>query len=165
MNNRAFVAFIAVFLSLGLGTGYRLSTLPKLETYKLLNLAGLFYDFLGVVVLSEMAATHAKWKKTSVEKIAPTVLWFHMVFPLGAILGSGLAAIFAHPASWTSVSKFALGFWGYSIIPLSVLDATVTFPRFAPIKTIDSRWRWFGLFLLLSGVGMQLIAALLSLTP
>jgi len=163
MRNRSFAAFIAVIIGLGVATGCKLATLPKLETYKLLNVVGLFYDFLAVVVLSEIAASSAKWKRISVETIAPVVLWLQSAFPFGVFVGGFVAAALLHSSSWTAVSRFAVSFFGYSLIPLSVLDATVTFPRFAALKALESRWRWFGLYLLLNGVGLQLIAGLLGL--
>jgi hypothetical protein len=163
MSNRAFVVFISLVLALGLTTGYHLSGLPRLETYKLLNVVGLFYDFLGVVVLSEIAVSSGKWKKVSVDWIAPAVLWLHMVFPLGVFVGGLLAAVVLHSSSGDAVSQFAVVFWAYSMIPLTVLNETVVFPQFAFFRGLETRWRWFGLYLLLSGVGLQLIGALLGL--
>jgi hypothetical protein len=164
MSNRAFVVFISLVLALGLATGYHLSTLPKLETYKLLNVAGLFYDFLGVVVLSEIAVSSGRWKKISVDRIAPAVLWLHMVFPLGVFVGGLFGTVVVQSSSGRAVSQFAVVFWAYSMIPLAVLNETVVFPQFALLRGLESRWRWFGLFLLLTGVGLQLTAALVGLT-
>lgn len=163
MTSRRFAIFITVILCLGVAAGCQLASLPKLETYKLLNVAGLFYDFIAVLVLSEMASSSAKWKKISVEKMAPAVLWLHTVFPLGVSLGGVLAAVLLHSSSWAAVSRLAVSFWIYSLLPLSALDATVTFPRFAGLKALESRWRWFGLYLLLNGVVLQLIAGVLAL--
>jgi hypothetical protein len=98
-----------------------------------------------------------------VELIAPAVLWFQTVFPLGALIGGGSALIFGHKPSATAVAKFGLLFWSYSIIPVFLLDEFVAFPRLAS-KKIESRWRWFGLLLLLSGVMLQLFAAVQSLS-
>jgi hypothetical protein len=161
MSNHRFVVFLAVIVGLGVATGYWLATLPKLESYQLLNVAGLLYTFLAVVVLSEIATSNARWKKISVETVTPVVLWLHTVFPLGVSLG-GVLAVALHSSSW-AVPRFAFSFFVYSIIPLSVLNETVVFPRFAAVKGLESRWRWFGLYLLLNGVGLQLIAALLGL--
>jgi hypothetical protein len=103
------------FTLLGVAAGYQLSALPKLETHKLLNVAGLFYDFLGVAVLSEMVASSAKWKQISVDAIAPGILWLHTIFPFGTFLGGFLAALLLHSSSWTSswtaVSRLAVIFW------------------------------------------------------
>jgi len=64
MSNRAFWIFVSILLLFGSVTGFRLSGLPKVETYKLLNVAGLSYNFLGVLVLSELLATSPRWKDT-----------------------------------------------------------------------------------------------------
>src|SRR5579872_2717217 len=62
-RSNAVQIFVSAVVLLGLAAGYRLSELPRLETYKLLNLAGLSYDFLGVLVLSELLASNTKWKQ------------------------------------------------------------------------------------------------------
>jgi hypothetical protein len=77
MSNHRFAVFLAVIVGLGVATGYGLATLPELESYQLLNVAGLLYTFLAVVVWSEIATSSARWKKISVETIAPVVLWLH----------------------------------------------------------------------------------------
>jgi hypothetical protein len=163
VNNRTFAVFVSVVAALGFIAGYRLSELPRFDDYKLWNIAGLFYDLLAVIVLSEIATSNAKWKQRSVEVIAPAVLWFQTAFPLGALIGGGVAVLFGHKPSAGYVAKFALLFWSYSIIPVFLLDEFVAFPRLAS-KKIESRWRWFGLLLLLSGVVLQLIAAIESLS-
>jgi hypothetical protein len=125
MSNHRFVVFLAVIVGLGVATGYWLATLPKLESYQLLNVAGLLYTFLAVVVLSEIATSSVRWKKISVETIAPVVLWLHTVFPLSVSLG-GVLAVARHSSSW-AVPRFAFSFFVYSIIPLSVLNETVVY--------------------------------------
>ena len=163
MSNRVFVVFVSLVFLIGLTTGYRLSGLPRLENYKLVNIVGLFYDFLGVVVLSEIAASSPKWKKISVAWVAPTVLWLHTILPLGAFIGALISGIVVHGASSSALSRFTIAFWGYSIIPLAALNDMVVFPQFAALKSNESRWRCFALLLLLTGVGLQLIAALMGL--
>jgi hypothetical protein len=114
---------------------------------------------LGVVVLSEMVASSASWKRISVDVVAPFVLWLHTIFPVAAFLGASLTR---GPSSGV-VSTFAIGFWGYTLIPLMFLNETVAFPRLRALRSTESRWRYFGLLLLLSGVGLQLIAAVIGL--
>jgi hypothetical protein len=163
MSNRAFILFALVVLALGACTGYRLSAQQKLEVYKLLNVVGLCYDLLAVVVLSEIVGLSTKWKKTSVETLAPMVLWFHTVFPLGVALGGLVASVLMHRPSGRAVSAFAFAFWVYSIIPLSFLDAMVAFPRIPTLKPLDTRWRVFAVYLGLTGVTLQLVAAIVGL--
>jgi hypothetical protein len=83
-----------------------------------------------------------------------------MALPLGAFIGT----IFARGSpSRESISGFAIAFWAYSVIPLTFLDATVVFPRYNALRNLESRWRYFGFFLFLSGMTLQLIAAIQDL--
>jgi hypothetical protein len=87
MTNRVFRIFFSVVLLLGLAAGYWLAALPGLQTNELLNLVGLSYNFLGVLVLSELLAVSATWKNICVKFLAPGVLWLHTLIPLGACVG------------------------------------------------------------------------------
>lgn len=159
-----FWIFVSAISLLGLALGYRLSALPRLETYKFLNVAGLSYDFLGVLVLSELLASTVRWKNVCVKFLAPLILWLHTLIPFGAFLGASLPGQLMHKPSSEIVAKFFLLFFGYSLIPLTVFDEFVVFPRLRFVKRdVETRWRWFGLLLLLSGVGLQLAAAVLAL--
>ena len=164
MKNRQFSIFVALVLGLGVFIGYRLSTMPMFQPYKLVNIVGLLYDFLGVIILSEVIASNLKWRKLSVDIIAPLILWLQSLVPFGVMIGGFVATVVKHGSTGSNVSRFAVSFFGYSLIPLSLLDATIVFPRFVALKNLESRWRWFGLYLLLSGVGMQVIAAFMNLT-
>ena len=73
MSNRLFAVFVVATTSLGIVIGYRQSTMPQFQSYKFLNVVGLFY-YLGVVVLSEMLAPNPRWKKLSVNVVARLVL-------------------------------------------------------------------------------------------
>ena len=148
-----------VFL-FGVFLGHHLSLWQQVDTKKLLNVVGLFYNLLGVVVLSEIVTSSSKLKGISVNLVAPGVLWLHTAIPLGAFFG----AMFASGSpSGASISRFAIGFWAYSLIPLALLEATVIFPGFRVFRGLESRWRYFGFFLFLSGIALQLIAAVESL--
>lgn len=163
MSNRIFHVSISVVLVFGITVGYELSKFPRLETGKLINVVGLVYALLGVVALSELAALSSRWKRIAVQWVAPAVLWVHTVFPLGIFWGGFAAELFLRSASGAKLSKFAVTFFAYSLVPLSVLNETVVFPQFAALRGLESRWRWFALFLLLTGVALQLIAALMAL--
>jgi len=134
MRNRLFNIFVALVVGLGLFMGYRLSTMPKFQPFKFVNIAGLLYDFLGVVVLSEMIASNAKWRKLAVDVTAPLILWLQSLVPFGVMLGGFVASVLKHSPSGGDVSRFAISFFGYSLIPLVVLEATVVFQRFAVLK-------------------------------
>lgn len=96
MRNHTFWIVLAAMFALGFAGGYRMSGLPKLETDKVLNLAGLVYTFLGVLVLSEVLATE-RWKGFCVRWLAPTILWLHSIVPLGAFASSFAGQIMKRP--------------------------------------------------------------------
>jgi hypothetical protein len=139
---------------------------PDLRTYKLLNLAGLFYALLGVLVLSELIAADDGWRDFCVRKLAPSIVWGHTNIPVGAILGSFIAWIM-HKPSPGAVGIFSFAFWGWSLIVLDPFEKIVAFPGrlWFPLvgRDIETRWRWLGFFLVLAGVGAQLVAAVMDL--
>lgn len=93
--------------------------------------------------------------------LAPAVLWFNSVIPLGVFMGAGVRM---QKPSAGIIAKFSVGFFPYSLIPLALLNEFVVFPILPFVKRdVETRWRWFGLLLLLSGIAVQLIAALLAI--
>ena len=165
MSKRSFRWVIGIQFVAGLFSGYRLSSIPELHTYKLLNLAGLFYALLGVLVLSELIAADG-WKDFCVRKLAPSIVWGHTTIPVGAIFGGVIAAIMHKPSPW-AVGLFSFLFWGWSLLVLEPFEKIVAFPRFPwfPLvkRDVETRWRWLGFFLVLGGVGAQLVAAVMDL--
>jgi hypothetical protein len=162
VRNRSFWWVIGILFVAGFLAGYRLSSIPELRTYKLLNLFGIVYAFFGVLVLSEMLATDG-WKEFCVRTLAPAILWIHTVAPLGACIGSSIAGMMHKPSS-LAVGLFSGTFMGYSIIAGTAFEAIVVFPRLSFVKRdVETRWRWLGFFLVLGGVGAQLAAAVMDL--
>jgi hypothetical protein len=82
--------------------------------------------------------------------------------PTGAALGAGLAWFLGRGLSAYITGAFAFGNFGYMIMVGSVLEQTVVLPRLFN-KDIESRWRYFGLVLLSSGMLFQLISAIKGL--
>jgi hypothetical protein len=153
---------IGILLLAGFFVGYRLSSIPNLQTYKLLNLAGLLYAFSGVLVLSEILAT-GRWKDFCVVRLAPSVSWIQTTVPFGAFFGSFAATMMRKPSGF-SVALFSLAFWGYSLLVVLPLNEIVVFPRLPFVKRdVETRWRWLGFLLVLGGVGAQLVAAVMDL--
>lgn len=95
------------------------------------------------------------------EKIAPVLLWAHITVPIAAALGAGLAWLVGRGPSASIAVLFAGGTFGYMSIVMGVLEQTVVLPRF--FKDIESRWRYFGLILLSSGMLCQLVSAIKGL--
>jgi hypothetical protein len=151
--------FLFVVASLGVAgylLGRTLAAHPKLETFKLLNIAGLSYDFLGLMVLTETVAKNEQLKSFVVSWLAGTVLWVQTIVPLGAAFGAGFAS---NAPSGPIASSFFISFWIYSIFVLAALEASVFYPRVPEMQEPTGRSRRFGVLLLISGVLVQLIAA------
>jgi len=160
MSNRVFPVFIALLLLLGIYLGWFLANRPSFSIPALLNVAGIVYSILAVILLYETVAQDEKLKVVIVSYVAPFLLWAQTVVPLGIAASWFLIRNLHHG---NEVSAFGFSFFAYSILPLSFVDATVTFPRIAKRRPLDGRYRRFGLFLLLSGLGMQLVAGLAGL--
>ncbi|MDE1892373.1 MAG: hypothetical protein KGI13_07750 [Betaproteobacteria bacterium] len=160
MSNRVFLIFILVLFLLGFFLGWFLASRPSFSIPPLLNVTGIIYNILAVVLLYEAVAEDEKNKRTIVNYVAPFLLWAQTVIPLGITISWFWIKNLPHG---NEVSTFGFAFFAYFILPLSFVDATVTFPRFEKFKSLHGRYRRFGLFLLLSGLGMQLIAGLMAL--
>lgn len=154
--NQIFVVFIAALGVAGVFLGHALAAHPKLETFKLLNVVGLTYDLLGIVVLSEVVAQSERLKAFLVKWVAGYLLWAQSVVPLGALIGAWAAS--ASPSSSVATGFFA-SFWVYSIFILAAIDSTVFSPRFERLQNLSLRARTFGLLLLVTGVVIQIVAA------
>lgn len=137
VSKRSFRWVIGIQFVAALFAGYALSSIPELRTYKLLNLAGLFYALLGVLVLSEMIATD-RWKDFCVRKLAPSVLWSHTTIPVGAICGSVIAAIMHKPSS-LAVGLFSFAFWGWSLQVLMAFRKDRGIPAVSLVSFCEKR--------------------------
>jgi hypothetical protein len=151
-----FVLFLAALLGAGLLLGRAVASYPKLETFKLLNIVGITYELLGLLVLSEIVSNSERWKSLVVHWLAGLLLWAQSVVPLGAALGAWASG---DAPSSTKAAAFFGSLWMYSLLPLAVLDATVFYPRMLARQDMTKRTRRFGLMLLVSGAIVQLLAA------
>jgi hypothetical protein len=147
-------------IGLGVGAGYWLAHRPTFKASDVLNLVGIVYNLTGVIVLYQTFAEEDRYRRFAVAFVAPFVLWTHSLVPLGV---SSSWLITRGTPHRIEVSRFGLLFFLYSLLPMSILDAAVTFPRIGRSQPIDLRYRRFGLFLLATGLGIQLIGAGMAL--
>jgi len=155
-RNRIFAGALAVVGALGVAVGYVLSGYAKLETFKLLNIVGLFYDLLGILVLSEIVTKSAAVKYFFVEWVSGSLIWAQTVIPLGALIGTAVG--YSLPSSGV-VAKFFVSFFAYSVLVLGFIEATVFVPKLRGFQNLETRSHMFGLILLVTGVVIQLVAA------
>jgi hypothetical protein len=83
--------------------------------------------------------------------------------PIGFAIGAWLGHTFLDAPTGESVARFLFSVFMYSILPLGLFDATVVFPRIPAFHTNETRRRIFGLFLVTTGVLLQLVASILDL--
>jgi hypothetical protein len=162
MNNKAFVVFAIAVLLVGVALGHLLSWHPSVRPHKILLVIGCIYNLLAVIVLSEVFSSVKRHKEIALAYIAPAVLWVQMLVPLGATIGAVSAKYLFQAPGHEMALHFSSGVFVYSLIPLSIFDAMVVFPRLKLFANPESRWRYFGLFMIGSGVLLQLIAAIMD---
>jgi len=139
-----------------------LSWQPSLRPHKILFVIGSIYNLLAVIVLSEVFTTVKRHKEISLNFIAPAVLWIHTLIPLGSIIGALIAKyLLSAPGNRTAID-FSSGVFVYSLVPLFLFDVMVVFPRKKFFANLEARWRYFGLFMIASGVLFQLVAAIID---
>jgi hypothetical protein len=160
MSNRAFLIFAGALIAAGVVFGHWLAGRPTFSVPNVLNLLGILYDITAVIVLYETFAKEVKFRTLAVSVVAPAILWAHMLVPMGVALSGFITRGTPHGAA---VAGFAVSVWVYSILPLSVLDAAVVFPKISAWQPIDMRYRRFGFFLLFSGLVIQFVSAAISL--
>lgn len=155
-ENLSFALFIVALICIGWTIGQVIANHPNLETFKLMNIIGLIYDLLGLIVLSEMVASSARWKLFIVNWAAVAFLWGQTMIPLSAAIGAW--AFSEAPSAAKAASFFGL-LWAYSMLPLVILEATVAFPRTVKLQNTEQRILRLGLGLIVSGALVQLVAA------
>lgn len=84
-NRRFLVGAVCVGLAGG-WAGFALSCLPKIAPHKLLNIVGILYGLLGVIVLAEIVVKSEALKRVMVTYVAGYALWASMLIPLGMII-------------------------------------------------------------------------------
>jgi hypothetical protein len=155
--NLVFGVFVAGLLVLGAWLGYALAAYERLVPYKLLNIIGIVYGLLGIVVLAEFVMKSEPLKEFMVHWVAGLLLWAHTIVPFGVVIGAGVG----HTLPSAGVTaKFFVSFFVYSLGVLALLESAVFNPRAARPQPLATRTHAFGLILLLSGVVAQLVAAL-----
>ncbi len=147
-------------LALGFWVGWALAAHPKLEAFKVLNIIGLSYDLLGVLVLSELVMQSDRAKQFIVTRVALAVMQTQFFLPMGAALGAVLHL--GAPSAAVAATLF-ISVWAWSWLPLLLLEQVVVWPVFGPLKDVTLRSRSFGLLLLLAGGIIQLVAAFMDL--
>lgn len=89
--------------------------------------------------------------------VVGVLIWAHTVTPIGALIGASIGHTL--PSAAITV-KFFMSFLCYSVVVLGVVESVVFFPRLRRFQALTSRAQAFGLILLITGLVVQLNAAL-----
>lgn len=158
-SNILFYCLVSCLAVFGAYIGYALAGNPRLVPFKLLNIMGIIYGLLGVVVLSEFVTKNDSLKNFIVHWVAGLVLWAHTIIPLGALIGAGIGNTL--PSAGIT-SKFFSSFFAYSLLVLGFLELAVFNPKLKSFLQLGVRTQVFGIILVISGILAQLISALLD---
>ena len=114
------------------------------------------------MVLSEFVTQNDRWRHFVVEKLSGLLIWAHGTIPLGTAVTSLVLFLMARnqfPSSLIIGPSF-MGFALYALLPTVFIEHFVFAPKFVRFKDPVLRTRIFGLFLVVTGMVVQLIAAI-----
>ncbi|CAN7384825.1 hypothetical protein [Variovorax sp. LjRoot178] len=146
----------------GIGVGIATSRMAKVEAFKLLNIVGLTYDLLGIVLLTYVVATSDRFRAFLVNWVSRVAVaatgWFLMSFFIGLALGEFFFGGRNH------------GLFGY-LVPVVVfgmasfyfLHDAVLIPLWPALRDDGLRLKILGGYFLISGIVIQIYAAFLDL--
>jgi len=165
LSKRTFKLVFLLLYVMGGSLAYMLGSLHRLEPFKLLNVVGIVYGLLGIIVLSEFIVQNAKWTRFVVETLSGVLVWAHGAIPIGASSTSFLLYLAAGSdfPSALIVGEASIIFLIYSLLPTWVVEDVVFAPKLKISKDPLIRVRRFGLFLVIAGMAVQLIAAIQDL--
>jgi|OM-RGC.v1.026679459 hypothetical protein len=107
-----------------------------------LNIAGIIYGLIGVLVLLEMVAKSVAMKAFLVHWAAAVLVWAHTVTPIVALIGASIGPTL--PSAAITV-KFFMSFLCHSVVVPGVAESVVFFPRSRRFQALTSRTLAFGL--------------------
>jgi hypothetical protein len=162
VRKRTFWIFLLILIAVGAGIACCLGSWDKLELFKLLNVIGLLYGLLGVLVLSEFVLESPKWRNLVIERVSGVLLWVHLGIPIGAAVTSLFLALLASKA-FPSAAVFgsaSFAFFLWTVPGGLLLENFVFVPKWPRFREPAVRTRTFGLLLVAGGLVAQLVAAI-----
>ena len=141
-------AFLSLFVGVLAGSN------DGFKFYKLLNLIGLSYDFLAVVLLSYVILAKGELQEHIAHHISLAFIAFSTILPIGIQMGS----LITSNGFVTDLSMYA--FIMISMLPmLYVFSSPVLEPTFNTTFSAKLRIKILGLIFLLIGFAFQIISA------
>lgn len=160
MINKIDIVGMLLFFTLILGgfIGYKFGQNEQLEFYKLLNLFGLIYDFIAVLLLSYAVFAKYEIQDAVVQYVSVFFIWFSTAFPVGFSVTDKLAG-------GGELDFYMYVFVYISLVPMLYVYCSPVLEQ-SPHKSYEpnTRIKILGTILLLVGFAFQIIAALEGLS-
>jgi len=157
-NIRVNLSFILA-LVLGFFIGWEIAFFKEFKFYKLVNITGLFYDLIAVILLSYTFFLKDNIKSKIAHNIALVFIIFSGMLPV-AITGGMYLANFFGGAHIESLKSFIYTFVVISIIPATkIFSSPVLEPVGRNVYQPTFRLQILGGVLLFMGFAFQIVAA------
>lgn len=148
---------------LGIYIGIKLSQFGNFEVSKLFNIIGLTFDIFGVIILSYVIISNEKIKGIVSGWGAATTISIIGFMPIGLFLGALIGIEFLGHQAVNNLFSYYLPITIYALLSAFFIEDTILMPKFSIFKSQDARIKVLGGFFLLSGLCIQLYAAILDL--
>lgn len=149
-------------LCLGVAIGIAISRLSMAPTFKLLNILGLSFDLLGVLLITLVVALPERPRTFIIEWGGVVSVSLTAFFMVGTLVGVMLGEKFFSGKSHDFPQHlFAVAFFGQ--LSAYFLEDTVMIPKFRSLQAPDRRLKVMGGYYVLAGLLIQLYAAFYDL--
>ncbi|RDI96826.1 hypothetical protein DVT68_19935 [Dyella solisilvae] len=154
-----YIILILFSLLGGVAFTYWLSGLHTIPTAKLLNIAGIAYGLIGVLILSEAIVRSERVRQFLVVWVGTALLWVHTGLAFGVFAGANIVTFVGRPSAHAAYG-FSLTMFVWAMWTCGVVDGTVTNPLTPQLRAMPERHQRLGLILLVTGLVLQLVAAI-----
>lgn len=156
---------------IGIILAYFFALAPNLKLYKLLNILGVLFSIIGILIISQYVLKSENLKKFVSDKFTAYALISLSMIPVGMMFGSLGTMLLFILSGMEDIStvfiivKFAGVILLFVFTPLFIIDYFVDILFFRNLPFPESKLKktvFIGWYLLLSGLLVQLIAAILA---
>jgi len=155
---------VSLFGLLGIYLAFLLGRFEQIALFKLLNIVGLGFDIVGLLILSEFFLRNEKIVRRLSDWLIAVSMIFLLITPMGIFTGAIIGVVTTTELpSIDTVLAFAGGIMLYVGLPLYGTDSLGDALLLKFYNTAETRAKFLGWFFLLSGLVVQLVAATMDL--
>lgn len=163
-QNRKNIVYLldGLIFVIGMFIGLKLALHGTFEVFKLFNIVGLIFDLIGVVILTYLITSNELIKEIITSWFAFIAAGFLGFMPMGLFLGAAYASSFLGINEIDRLFEYYLPIMLYSLASFYFIEETVLSPTSNYFKSQDVRVKACGGFFIISGLLIQLYAAVLD---